>query len=107
MFYNLDSKLEAPETIGAEMALKQFLVEQVGCKEKELLLVVTQVVAQTGVWICEQDVGEQHTTVVNGAVCANELPAATNQNDSTNIHRYIDSGSHDTTESSHLGETTK
>lgn len=51
IFYNLDSKLDAPEAIGAEGALRKFLTEQVESKEKQMLLVVNPAVAHSGAWI--------------------------------------------------------
>ena len=57
-FYNLDSKLPSPKLIGSDEDLRQFLSDQVGSKEKQLLLVVEPDVAQTGCWINETQQGE-------------------------------------------------
>ena len=49
-YYNLDSKLDAPEAIGGSKELVHYLQEQVKNSEKELLLVVTSEVAQEESW---------------------------------------------------------
>lgn len=50
LFYNLDSKLDAPEIIGKESEFLQFLREQLRSKDKEVFLVVTQSVERTSLW---------------------------------------------------------
>lgn len=50
LYYNLDSKLDAPELIGHEQQLLSYLSEQLESREKELLLVVTSDVEQTASW---------------------------------------------------------
>ena len=50
VYYNLDSKLDAPEIIGKQEELKTYLKEQIDSKEKELLLIVTQEVEKVRSW---------------------------------------------------------
>ena len=49
-YYNLDSKLDAPEVIGNVDDLRSYLSEQLESKDKELLLVVSPEIATTGTW---------------------------------------------------------
>lgn len=49
-YYNLDSKLDSPEVIGNSGTLIKYLHEQMECKDKELLLVVSQRVSTNGIW---------------------------------------------------------
>lgn len=49
-YYNLDSKLDAPELIGKEDDLMDFLRDQIEGGDKELLLVVTNDIDQSGAW---------------------------------------------------------
>ena len=49
-YYNLDSKLETPEVIGKDVDLHNYLRDETECKEKELLLVVTQEVSSAATW---------------------------------------------------------
>ena len=57
-YYNLDSKLDAPEEIGTESELRSYLKEQLICREKELLLVVNQDV--TGAMVWKEEVNAPH-----------------------------------------------
>lgn len=50
IYYNLDSKLDSPETIGDEESLFLFLQKELENGEKELLIVVSQEVEQAGTW---------------------------------------------------------
>lgn len=58
-YYNLDSKLDGPDFIGPEQELILYLNEQLECKEKELLLVVSQEVATDGSWMKYEKAGQQ------------------------------------------------
>ncbi|XP_046551715.1 josephin-2-like isoform X1 [Haliotis rubra] len=49
-YLNLDSKLDCPELIGDESAVKEFLQDQLEDGDKELLLVVTEDVGDSGSW---------------------------------------------------------
>ncbi len=49
-FYNLDSKLKAPEVIGEQKELIDYLKEQIQCKDKELLIVVSAECAKQDKW---------------------------------------------------------
>ena len=49
-YYNLDSKLDLPELIGTLEDLRKYLLEQMECKDKELLLVVNQLVSASASW---------------------------------------------------------
>ena len=66
-YYNLDSKLEAPEVIGGRSELVEYLREQVKSNEKELLLVVSTEIAQAGTWYQEDEhlSDEQNLSVEN------------------------------------------
>ena len=64
-YYNFDSKLDRPEKIGNEIEVKNYLSQQIDNKEKELLLVVEQSVAQSGAWYhcgnrCREIISEEH-----------------------------------------------
>ena len=85
-FYNLDSKLDAPEMIGSESELLTFLEDQVGCKEKELLLVMNPIVAQSGAWISDEE-SEGKQAAVNGIAC-NDISQSTTMD---SVHKFIDS----------------
>lgn len=50
IYYNLDSKLDSPESIGDEESLFLFLQKELENGEKELLIVVSQEVEQAGTW---------------------------------------------------------
>uniref|UniRef100_A0A023FCU3 Josephin-2 n=2 Tax=Triatoma infestans TaxID=30076 RepID=A0A023FCU3_TRIIF len=50
VYYNLDSKLDAPNVIGQETELKSYLREQLDSKEKELFIVVSKHVEETHLW---------------------------------------------------------
>lgn len=50
-FYNLDSKLEAPQLIGRGCDLIAYLKDQLECKEKELFVVVTKEVEEHQSWM--------------------------------------------------------
>jgi len=51
LYYNLDSKLDAPELIGKKEDIHNFLMDQIKCPDKELLVIVSHDVAQNGTWI--------------------------------------------------------
>ncbi|XP_014244097.1 josephin-like protein [Cimex lectularius] len=53
VYYNLDSKLDAPHMIGQEKDLMDYLQDQLDCKEKELFVIVTHEVEKGHQW--EQD----------------------------------------------------
>ncbi|KAK7066368.1 Josephin-1 [Halocaridina rubra] len=63
VYYNLDSKLEAPEIIGKEQELINYLREELKNKDKELFLVVTQEVEQTREW-CSGNTSSSNTNNV-------------------------------------------
>ncbi|XP_045785707.1 josephin-2 [Maniola jurtina] len=50
-FYNLDSKLDAPQLIGRSSDLIAYLKEQLGSKEKELFVVVSREVEEKQLWM--------------------------------------------------------
>ncbi|XP_064641856.1 josephin-1-like [Lineus longissimus] len=50
LYYNLDSKLDAPEIIGKIAELQVYLKEQIEDKDKELLLVVRTAVDEARTW---------------------------------------------------------
>lgn len=50
LYYNLDSKLSAPEIIGDENSLLEFLDSELKEGDKELLLVVTKEIAAASAW---------------------------------------------------------
>ncbi|KAF0303044.1 Josephin-2 [Amphibalanus amphitrite] len=50
-YYNLDSKLQAPERIGTEEDLIRYLDERLRSKDVELFVVVSQEAAEDGRWI--------------------------------------------------------
>ncbi|BES96056.1 Josephin [Nesidiocoris tenuis] len=50
IYYNLDSKLDAPYAIGQESDLMNYLREQLDSKEKELFVVVGQDVDEKHLW---------------------------------------------------------
>ena len=72
-YYNLDSKLDAPEVIGGGNELVKYLREQVKSSEKELLLVVAAEVAQEGRWydsessVCEQNGDTERVKLSEGS----------------------------------------
>ena len=49
-YYNLDSKLEKPDSIGAEDKLIMYLENLIKSKDKELILIVSKEVEQDGSW---------------------------------------------------------
>ncbi|XP_024943441.1 josephin-2 [Cephus cinctus] len=53
-FYNLDSKLDAPQLIGKDNELLAYLKEQIDSKEKELFLVVSREVDSTQGWLMDK-----------------------------------------------------
>ncbi|XP_063360076.1 josephin-2 [Cydia amplana] len=50
-FYNLDSKLDAPQLIGRSSDLIAYLKQQMECKEKELFVVVSKEVEEKQLWM--------------------------------------------------------
>lgn len=80
-YYNLDSKLEAPETIGTEPELKTYLKEQSECKDKELLLVVQPSIAQSGAWY--KDAFDSKGTLQNGVINRTPRNSATSSSNSS------------------------
>ncbi|XP_043472722.1 josephin-2 [Leptopilina heterotoma] len=52
-FYNLDSKLDAPQLIGKDSELLAYLKDQIDSREKELFLVVSREVDSNQGWLCE------------------------------------------------------
>nr|CAH7751793.1 unnamed protein product [Callosobruchus chinensis] len=56
IFYNLDSKLDAPQLIGQESELLNYLREELDDKEKQLFLVVTEKVGQDHSWLLDQNI---------------------------------------------------
>uniref|UniRef100_UPI00398E4F67 josephin-2-like n=1 Tax=Pristiophorus japonicus TaxID=55135 RepID=UPI00398E4F67 len=50
-YYNLDSKLKAPVTIGCEEEAREFLKDQIAQEPCELLLVVEKEVEEDGSWL--------------------------------------------------------
>ncbi|CAG9095678.1 hypothetical protein JYU34_007089 [Plutella xylostella] len=50
-FYNLDSKLEAPQLIGRSNDLIAYLKEQLDSKEKELFIIVSKEVEEKQLWM--------------------------------------------------------
>ncbi|XP_026749456.1 josephin-2 [Galleria mellonella] len=50
-FYNLDSKLDAPQLIGRSSDLIAYLKEQLDSKEKELFIVVSKEVEEKQLWM--------------------------------------------------------
>jgi len=49
-YYNLDSKFDAPESIGGEGQLVDYFREELKSPEKELFIVVTAEVSHLGLW---------------------------------------------------------
>ncbi|MCL4117640.1 UNVERIFIED_CONTAM: hypothetical protein GTU68_025181 [Idotea baltica] len=58
IYYNLDSKLEAPEVVGKGDQLTKYLQEELKSKDKELFIVVTQEVEKDRSW-CVDDSDRQ------------------------------------------------
>ncbi|XP_076064074.1 josephin-1-like [Oratosquilla oratoria] len=58
VYYNLDSKLEAPEIIGRGAELLKYLGDELRCKEKELFIVVTPEVEHSRSWSKESWLGD-------------------------------------------------
>ncbi|RZC42967.1 Josephin domain containing protein [Asbolus verrucosus] len=54
LFYNLDSKLDAPQIIGREPDLLNYLKEELDCRDKELFLVVTNDAGKEQSWLKNQ-----------------------------------------------------
>ncbi|CAH1154152.1 unnamed protein product [Phaedon cochleariae] len=54
-FYNLDSKLDAPEIIGNDTDLINYLRNELDEKEKQLFLVVIQEVEEDQSWLLDKD----------------------------------------------------
>ncbi|KAJ0180275.1 hypothetical protein K1T71_003679 [Dendrolimus kikuchii] len=50
-FYNLDSKLDAPQVIGRSSDLIAYLKEQLDSKEKELFVVVSKEIEEKQLWM--------------------------------------------------------
>ncbi|XP_075969137.1 josephin domain containing [Anticarsia gemmatalis] len=65
-FYNLDSKLDAPQLIGRSSDLIAYLKEQLDSKEKELFVVVSKEVEEKQQWM-HQYALNNHTTSQNSA----------------------------------------
>ena len=70
-YYNLDSKLEAPEVIGGRSELVQYLREQVKSNEKELLLAVSAEIAQEGTWYQDENSSEEQNSSTENKPCDN------------------------------------
>ena len=68
-YYDLDSKLDAPELIGSASDVRKYLQEQMSSKDKEMLLVVSHDVCQTGTWY---DVGDRERGNGNTPTLARE-----------------------------------
>jgi len=50
IFYNLNSKLDAPEQIGTDVDLKKFLKDQISDVRVHVFIVVTKAVAKVHTW---------------------------------------------------------
>lgn len=50
VYYNLDSKLEKPESIGVEEQLISYLENVIKSKDKEIILIVSKEVELDGSW---------------------------------------------------------
>ncbi|XP_013382325.1 josephin-1-like, partial [Lingula anatina] len=76
VYYNLDSKLDAPEVIGTSLDLQTYLKEQMESKDKELLLVVTSDVDREESWrMPEIPKGQEKSEEMN----ANDTDANSNR----------------------------
>ncbi|UYV78882.1 JOSD1 [Cordylochernes scorpioides] len=60
LYYNLDSKMEAPLALGKEEEVLGYLKEQLRSKDKQLFLVVSQEVAQARSWLKPRPPSSQH-----------------------------------------------
>ncbi|XP_064106029.1 josephin-1-like isoform X1 [Macrobrachium rosenbergii] len=69
VYYNLDSKLEAPEIIGKEQELTNYLREELKNKDKELFLVVTQEVEQSRGWCSANSIGALDPELKESSKC--------------------------------------
>ncbi|XP_037074085.1 josephin-2-like [Pollicipes pollicipes] len=81
VYYNLDSKLPAPQSIGSDSDLIQYLSEKLGSKDVELFVVVSQQAAADGVWIANAASPADQRSDFNcvkspGDVSADDGPAA-------------------------------
>ncbi|KAL7631293.1 UNVERIFIED_CONTAM: hypothetical protein RMT77_018404 [Armadillidium vulgare] len=90
MYYNLDSKLDAPQLIGKEEDLMKYLQDELKSKDKELFIVVTQEVEQDRSW-CMDDLSTQ----VNMFDSLNSLGSSTDDSGVTTAFnppgmKYID-----------------
>ncbi|KAG8224708.1 hypothetical protein J437_LFUL006095 [Ladona fulva] len=63
-YYNLDSKLRAPEAIGEEKDLLTYLRDQLQSKEKELFVVVQDEVEQDHSWL--RNITEESEVIKEG-----------------------------------------
>ncbi|XP_072390295.1 josephin-like protein [Diabrotica undecimpunctata] len=55
-YYNLDSKLDAPQLIGGDQEVINYLRDEVESKDKELFLVVTNEVSKDQSWIEDTEI---------------------------------------------------
>ncbi|CAL4176557.1 unnamed protein product [Meganyctiphanes norvegica] len=88
VYYNLDSKLEAPEIIGKENELRNYLREELKCKDKEVFLIVTQEVEHYRSWNNENKLSDNEFI----AAVASSLEDSDSQSSSFNPpgFKYID-----------------
>ncbi|XP_050664012.1 josephin-2 [Leptidea sinapis] len=79
-FYNLDSKLDAPQLIGRSADLIAYLKEQLDSKEKELFIVVSREVEEKQLWINQYSM---NNSILTSDVKQEMLPIC-NSEDSVN-----------------------
>lgn len=77
IYYNLDSKLNSPETIGDEESLFSFLHRELKNGENELLIVVSQDVEQAGAWRRDSDVTTANVSNGKNPQDGQDVPTST------------------------------
>ncbi|CAH1795451.1 unnamed protein product [Owenia fusiformis] len=69
-YFNLDSKLDNPEKIGQAKELRAFLTKALGSKDKELFVVITEEVAQGGIWRQERVSNSNSRETIKSTSCS-------------------------------------
>lgn len=90
-FYNLDSKLDAPQLIGRGSDLIAYLKEQLDCKDKELFIVVSKEVEETQAW--------QHDYVIDNANRRRSSNVVANNTTVGNHSKAFSNGDYDSRDS--------
>lgn len=97
VYYNLDSKLEHPEIIGKENELRNYLREEIKCKDKEVFLIVTQEVEQYRSWNKNENKADNNDVNVGASAASWQANSDTKDTLTTNTRRdesnYADSDS--------------